>query len=236
MTSRLRSGLIPRRQRGVELLDDPAADAALATRSLRDVALANRLFGGTAAVLASLEPIWTLAPESTSLLDVGTGAGDIPERVRAAAARHGVRLETIGIERTFTVAAAARAKAGLVFVADGLALPLPDRSVDLVTCSQMLHHFEDPAATLLLREMHRVAKRLVVVADLRRSWAAAAGIWTASFALGFHPVSRHDGVLSVFRGYCGAELASLVEQAVGVVPTVRNRPGFRITACWHPQQ
>ena len=234
---------VPKRRRGIELLDDPAADAELATRSLRDVALANKWFGGTAAVLASLEPALRAAHQGDdgigsdpvlTLLDVGTGAGDIPERARALAAQHGIRLDTIGIDRTLPVARSAAGRAGTVCVADARSLPFRDHSIDVVTCSQVLHHFEDHEAMLLLREMHRVARRLVIVADLRRSWAAAAGIWASSFPLGFHPVSRHDGVLSVLRGYRRAELAALVHAAVGTVPTVRDRIGFRVTAAWAP--
>lgn len=225
--------LVPRRRRGVELLDDPAADSALALRSLRDVSYANRLFGGTSAVLSSLRPHLRQGAALT-LLDVGTGAGDIPARARALAARSGASLETFGVERTLAVAAGARALARSVCVADGFALPFQDRSIDIVACSQVLHHFEDQQALLLLRELDRVARRLVIIADLRRSWPAAGGIWAASFLLRFHPVSRHDGVLSVLRGYRGNELASLVERAVGTVPIVRNRWGFRLTACWSP--
>lgn len=230
----------PRRQRGVELLDDPAADDALATRSLRDVAVANQLFGGTAAVLGALRPLFRCAGAAgdgaarLTLLDIGTGAGDIPERARSLAARHGVRLTTIGLERTPHVAASAAGRAGVAIVGDARAVPFADRSVDVVTCSQVLHHFEDREAEGVLREMHRVARRLVIVSDLRRSWAAASGIWAASFALGFHPVSRHDGVLSVLRGYRGPELGALVRRAVGADPVVRNPMGFRVTAAWSP--
>lgn len=234
---RAESVLVPRRRRGVELLDDPAADGALTARSLRDIALANRWFGGTSAVLAALEETWDAThPTRQTMLDVGTGAGDIPARARDRAAVRGIRLTTFGVDRTHGVARDAASAAGPTCVADGLALPFADQSVDVVTCSQVLHHFADERAALLLREMHRVAAGVVIVADLRRSWTAAAGIWTASFALGFHPVSRHDGVLSVFRGYRGAELAELVERSVGVVPIVRDRPGFRLTACWPATQ
>lgn len=227
--------LAPRRERGVELLDDPAADEALATRSLRDVAVANRLFGGTSAVLGAIAPLLRGSRgERLTLLDVGTGAGDIPERARALAGRCGVALETIGLERTELVARAARARAGHGVAGDAAAIPFATRSVDIVTCSQVLHHFDDESALPLLREMHRVARRMVVVADLRRSWAAATGIWAASFALGFHPVSRHDGRLSVLRGYRARELALLVHRAVGVRPEVRNPRGFRVTAAWSP--
>jgi len=235
--------IIPARRRNVELLDDPDSDAALVTRSLRDVAEANRWFGGTAAVLGAIAPTLIAArasePDSDiipdlSLLDIGTGAGDIPERSRRLALRHGVHLTTIGVERTASVAAVAAPRVGAVCVADGLRLPFRDRCVDIVTCSQVLHHFADDDAAVLLREMHRVARRLAVVADLRRSWVAAAGIWVSSFALRFHPVSRHDGVLSVLRGYRRHELSRLVHTAVGTTPEVRDRLGFRVTAAWSP--
>ena len=90
--------LAPSRRRGIELLDDPSADPALATRSLQDVARSNRWFGGASAVIAELVPVLALARdqrEPLTLLDVGTGAGDIPELARRVAERAGVRLFTV---------------------------------------------------------------------------------------------------------------------------------------------
>ena len=85
-----------------------------------------------------------------------------------------------------------------------------------------------------LAEMHRVARVRVIVADIRRAWAAAAGLWIGSWALGFHPVSRHDGVVSVLRGFRAGELAAAVFAATGCWPSVSNRRGFRVTASWTP--
>jgi hypothetical protein len=99
-------------------------------------------------------------------------------------------------------------------------------------CSQLLHHFEGGAAARLLTELDRVARRAVVVSDLRRSWLAAAGFWLASFPLRFHPVTRHDGVVSVLRGFTAAELRHLITSATGTTPVVRRSPGFRLTATW----
>jgi hypothetical protein len=75
----------------------------------------------------------------------------------------------------------------------------------------------------------------VVVSDLRRSWPAAGGLWVASFPLGFHPISRHDGVVSVLRGFTPAELARLVRDAVGASARVNRRFAFRVTTSWTPQ-
>jgi hypothetical protein len=82
--------------------------------------------------------------------------------------------------------------------------------------------------------MDRVARCRVIVSDLRRSWIAAAGLWLVSFPLRFHAVSRHDGVVSVLRGFTAEELTDTVRQAVPRTPTVRERAGFRVTASWSP--
>src|SRR3712207_2435558 len=50
----------------------------------------------------------------------------------------------------------------------------------------------------------------------------------------FHPVSRHDGVVSILRGFTAGELAALVREAVGVTPVVRRRLGWRLAASWRP--
>ncbi len=229
--------LTPARQRGVELLDDPRVDPSLATRSLLDVARSNRLFGGQRAVVAALAPLLGQdAPGTTlHLLDVGTGLGDIPRAVRTYAERRGARVVTIGLELTAVLAGAARAGAGNVLCGDARMLPFATNSIDVVTCSQVLHHFDGPEADALLSELTRVAKRLVVVSDLRRSWLAVGLLWLVSFPLGFHPVSRHDGIVSILRGYTASELDGIVHQAVNRAPAVRRHLGWRVTAAWSPR-
>ena len=229
------SPFAPRRRRGTELLDDPAVDPRLRARSLADVARANALFGGTRAVLCELDlALRTLPTRDATLLDVGTGLGDIPRRAIAMAAARGIALRAVGVEIAESLARAADGAAFAVACADGLALPFADGSVDFVTCSQLLHHVDTAGAHALLRELHRVARRRVIVSEIRRSWVAAAGIWLASYPLRFHPVSRHDGVVSVFRGFRRAELRALVFDAVRRDADVRDRIGFRTTAAWAP--
>ncbi len=234
MQSAAQTWLTPERRRGVELLEEPGVDAALLRRSLSDVARANRLFGGARAVLAELLLVLPELPREATLLDVGTGIGDIPARAAELAARRGTRLTTIGLDGAEALAAASRAQTSAAACGDARKLPFADRSIDVVTCSQVLHHFPDDDARVVLREMHRVARVRVIVADLRRSWLAAAGIWAASFPLGFHPVSRHDGVVSVLRGYTSRELGGLIQGAVERPVTIRHRLGYRITASWRP--
>jgi hypothetical protein len=224
--------LAPRRRRGFEHLDDPDTPPALRERSLDDVRRANTLLGGTHAVLAELSRLLPTLGAHATLLDVGTGLADIPFRAVGRAHRSGVALTAFGVDEAASLLVADRPRLDAGVCADVRRLPFGDASVDVVTCSQVLHHFPDDEIPGVLRELQRVARRYVVVSDLRRSWVAALGFWAVSWPLGFHSVTRHDGFTSVLRGFTGAELARHVRHATGSAPDVRRHPGFRITATW----
>lgn len=226
--------LTPRRQYGSELLDQPGINDELVLRTVGDIARSNAVFRGARAAVAELAESFARMPRSATLLDVGTGAADVPHLAYMAALRHGISLRTIGLDSEFILARKASTRLSSALCGSGLDLPLADNSVDVAMCSQTLHHFRDEAALTLLREMNRVARVAVVVSDLRRSWIAVGGFWAASFPLGFHAVTRHDGVLSVLRGFTQEEMAETVFDAVGVRPLVRRRLGFRLTTSWRP--
>jgi SAM-dependent methyltransferase len=240
---------------GTELLDDPAADPRAVDRELRDIARLNTLFGGTRAVVRELAPFFARGASHKrggahwTLLDVGTGLGDIPRAAARTARRHGITLRLVGIERNRTAARLARGGGGggrggggggadwdeplAAIVADGGALPLPSRSVDVVVASQVLHHVPRATAPHWIAEFDRVARRAVVLADLRRSRLAMAGVWAACFGLAMDGVTRHDAVTSLRRGYSRLELDALLAEA-GVPARARHRAGFRIVAAWKP--
>ncbi len=228
--------LTPPRRRGIEILDDPATDPELMKRSMRDVERANSLFGGRRAALAELQPAFASMTGPALLLDVGTGRGDIPAAARQLAHSSGLSLRTVGLDLSHALIVSQNGANDMGLLGHALALPFRDSSVDVVIASQILHHFPEEAAMQMVRELSRVARHRVVISDLRRSRVAAAGLWTSSFLLGFHPVSRHDGVVSVMRGFTPGELGDIVESATGTRPVVNRRLGFRLTTSWMPNR
>jgi len=229
---------------GVELLDDPHADPGLVRRELADIARINALFGGTRAVVRELERLFRQGQgaggrgkgATWTLLDIGTGLGDIPRAAVAAARRHGITLRAIGVELNRAAAVAARDADGgdvALVLADGNALPLRPRSVDVVIASQVLHHFPADVAIRWIATCNTLARRAVVLADLRRSRLAMAALWLVSFPLGFGAMTRRDGVLSLRRGYTRGEFNALLE-AAGAPAVAHYRPVSRVVAAWAP--
>lgn len=221
---------------GAELLDDPAANPDVVARSLRNIARANRWFGGAAAVRFGLDRTLNQVPPGAtiSLLDLGTGLGDLPQVAQRWGRHHGIRIAPVGVEVNRAAAALARDRGLPTAVACASAPPLRPKSVDLVLVSQVAHHLRPDSVVNLLRTCDRLARRAVIVADLRRHVLAAASFWCGARLLGFDSVTLTDGVTSIRRGFTRTELQNLMALA-GVQGEVAQRRGFRLVATWHPQ-
>jgi len=203
-----------------EILDGPLDDLEAVAGNLRDLRRVNRLLGGTRLSRLAIDRLW---PDGTSLwvLDVGTGGADIPVSLLADAVRRGRSLRVEAIDSRPEVIEAARLArpavdrvAGLSLrVADGLALPYPDRAFDIAHCSMVVHHLEPAEAVALLREMARVTRLGVVVNDLVRGRLFWAGAWVMSHAATRNRLTRNDAPMSVRRAYSRDELRGLVDKA-----------------------
>lgn len=222
---------------GREALDDPAADPALVTRMVADLARCNRWLGGASAVHYGLSRLLLASDRgrSLTLLDVGTGAGDLPRDAVRWAARRNITLRPIGLERISAAARVAKDDAHVPMILGCAgALPLRARSVDFVMISQVAHHLSAASAARLFADADRLARRGVIVADLHRTPLASLGFRVAARLLGVHPTTLHDGVTSLKRGYTVAAMAAICEHAGITNATVKMRPFARVVAWWTP--
>ena len=218
---------------GVELLDDPAADPETVAQSLRNVARANRWFGGAAAMRYGLGRVLRGVSRGgpLTLLDLGTGAGDLPRQAIRWARRHGYALRPVGLELNRTAAAMAWRAGVPCAVACAGAPPMREKSVDIILVSQVAHHLTSDSTVRLLRTCDALARVGVVIADIRRGRMAPMAFWVGARALRFDPSTVADGITSIRRGYTPRELRDLLTEA-GVSARVFRRPGYRLVATW----
>ena len=218
-----------------ELMDTMTLPPAVADRTLRFLEMTNRRFGGTAIVLRYLDrwcAAWP-AGQALSILDVGTGAADIPLALVAWAKRRDIPVRITAIDMAPDIAAVARARVAnaaeiAVEQATLAKVAASGRRFDYVTASLFLHHVPPPDLREALLAIDRVAVRGVVLGDLVRS---AAGFLAVGFlsAIAGNTIVRHDGPLSVRRAFTVEELSSVVTD-VGLPYLRARREGpFRLS-------
>ena len=206
-----------RRADDPELLDDqlPERDVLL---SLADLRFVNRRLGGWRSLRRTVLPL-VAGLQRPRLLDVGCGSADLPERLRLARPE----LRVVGVDRKLLHLKAAPAGVARV-AADVKALPFAPGSFDVVTASLFLHHFDSEAAAALLAELFALARRALVVNDLRRA-RVPYYFGRAFFPLLFRSrVSVHDGLVSIRRAFTRAELVDVFARAG--IRDVRVRGAF----------
>jgi SAM-dependent methyltransferase len=229
-------------------MDAPTAAGAELARSLKFIRRINGLLGYRRQVVGYLDRFSRDWPRGRpiSILDVATGSADVPRAIARWAAARGHDLRLIGLDRHVVTAAIAQVIARSITKrqaaepanrlsivrGDALRLPFADGAVDYAITSTFLHHLDDDQCVAAMRELVRVARRGIIVADLLRTRRAY--FWISLFTLAAGPMVRHDARLSVAQALNLREARDLARRAGLAGATVRRHFGHRfvIAADW----
>ena len=228
---------LAQRVREPEVMDDPALDAGEHIHALEGLARLNRWSASARILWAPLAGLARELGAPVRVLDLATGAGDLPVHLWRRAQRAHLSLTVDGCDRSPRSVAHAqtradRAHAGLhFFPLDALQDPLPI-GYDVIMCSLFTHHLDSAQVVELFRRMRSAARRLVLVSDLARS---AAGWWLAylgSRLLTRSSVVHRDALLSVRAAYQPQEIRALAADAGLQGARVQRRWPYRWLLTW----
>lgn len=227
--------LTPQRVYIEELLDLGEGTDADVAENLADLRRINRFLGGRRVILDAIAALVdTAGLGELSLLDVGTGSADIPGAVAGWCRARGITGQVTALDLSERNLRIARERLGIdesvqLVRGDSLALPFADRSVDVITASLFLHHFEDADVVRLLADFARVARRAVIVNDLVRHLVP---YWFARLSgplLATSYLTRYDGPASVLRGFTAQEMCEHAARAGLRQVRVRRRFPYRLS-------
>ena len=231
-----------RQHRQPEIMDDPLLDPAQHALALKGLRTINRISRSARIVWRPIrEFMESRQLKILRVLDIATGAGDVPIALCSLAQRAGVSLALAACDRSATAIAEAKKLAAAArvdtefFVLDALRDPLPS-GYDVIVCSLFLHHLDRADAVALLRKMAAAAGRMVLVNDLRRSRGGLILAHAATRLLTSSPVVHVDGPRSVRAAYSIAEAAEMARAAGIQSATVERRFPFRfVLSCRRPE-
>jgi len=203
-----------------EIMDGPNVPESAHLQALEGLCKINR-FSHTARQI--LAPILEMAQRNNldrlSLLDIACGGGDVPIAVATAAKSHGLSIDLTLLDRSPTAlsrAASAAHDAGIPChtVQGDVLSDLPDSNFDIVTSTLFLHHVPEPAQVIdLLKGMRRVARRMIVISDLRRSRRALLWTWIGCRLISRSKIVHYDGPVSVRAAWTMNELSDFATAA-----------------------
>jgi 2-polyprenyl-3-methyl-5-hydroxy-6-metoxy-1,4-benzoquinol methylase len=215
-----------------ELMDAPGLDGAVYARCLTDLASVNRVTATHRATLRWLSEATAKLPAGTafSVLDIAFGQGDLLRAIAGWAAARGLRVKLAGIDMNPRSAYAARSATppgmAISYLTGDIFRFEPVEVFDFIVTSQFTHHLSDVAVVRLLHWMEAHAARGWYVSDLHRHAIAYYGFRWLARLFGWHEIVRHDGTVSIARGFTRKEWLALLAKA-GVSARVRWHWLFR---------
>ncbi|MBW9119958.1 methyltransferase domain-containing protein [Microbacterium trichothecenolyticum] len=217
-----------------ELMDDPACDPDLLRATLVRFGTVNRFVSGWGVVYRTrLRPHLASLGRPARVLDIGSGGGDLIDRLAAAARRDGLDVTWTGIDpdpRALEVALARTPIGGASFrEADAAALVREGLTYDAVLSNHVLHHLGE-GLPAFAEESLALSRGIVLHSDIARS-RLAYGL----YAVGITPFQRGtflrtDGLRSIRRSYTRAELTTALEGDNPGVWSVERPVPFRLVA------
>jgi 2-polyprenyl-3-methyl-5-hydroxy-6-metoxy-1,4-benzoquinol methylase len=208
-----RGFLAERDPHAIEQMDRPDCDPGKLDRTYAQFGVVNAAVSGWRRTYTSiLRPAFS--PDRTNtLLDVGSGGGDVPRALARWARRDGLPLELTAIdpdERAHAYATRRPAVPGLSFrralsselVAEGAVF-------DAVVSNHVLHHLDPAQFDGLLDDTEQLTRHVAVHSDIARH-----PLGYALFSAGTLPLPgsyiRQDGLTSIRRSYTPGELRGTV--------------------------
>lgn len=212
-----------------ERMDDPGVDLALLERTYRQFETVNAIVSRWRRLYTRrIRPALPL-DRPVTLLDVGSGGGDVTRSLARWMRRDGIDAAVTGIdpdERAHAFATA-RSAHGVRFerttsadlVADG-------RRFDVVVSNHVLHHLDDRALAGVLADSEALADRLALHADLLRARVPLVAFGLATWPLRHGSLLHDDGTASIRRSHRADELRSFVPEPW----RVERLPPYRLLA------
>lgn len=202
---RMFSGLSHRSVKS-EYMDDFSSGGEELSEALRHLRRLNRIFGASGPILYGIKELWIRSGRAPQLhiMDIGAGSGEINRQIVRWADRNGIGLRITLVDMTEEACREARKifkDEPRVEAIRTNVFEIGEDAADILISSQFLHHFADEELPEVTGHMLRSSRLGVVVSDIHRHWISWSAVWLTTRLISTNRYIRHDGPLSVAKGF-----------------------------------
>jgi SAM-dependent methyltransferase len=228
---------LSRRSSLTELMDSDETDFATFRACLIDLAKVNTLtiaYRPTLRFLDRLAASGRLPRRAVTIVDVGSGFGDMLRRIDGWALRRGLNVDLTGVDLNPWSARAAeeatQSARPIRFVTANVFDFRPPRPADIIVSSLFTHHLDDASLVRFVAWMEANAGIAWFVNDLHRHAIPYQVFRLLSRALRFHHFVQHDGPISIARAFTRSDWRGVLDAAGigGRAAEIRWRFPFRL--------
>jgi len=213
-------------------MDDPECDPEALRRTYANFRYVNAVVSGLGHTYRHEIRPRLSAHSPSSLLDIGSGGGDVARSLARWAARDGLLLTVSAIDpdaRAHAYATGQPPIAGLEFrQAHSRDLVAAGERYDIVLSNHVLHHLDAEALGGLLVDSERLSRGIVLHGDIERHPLAYLGFGLGTWPFFRSSFIRDDGLTSIRRSFTYRELSAVAPAGW----TVTREVPFRLTLRW----
>jgi SAM-dependent methyltransferase len=203
------------RSRLKEMMDAPVISKKLLLRNLQELNFLNRNLGGHNITLQGVKQLVRLKDRQYHIADLGCGSGDTMKYIARWARIKGYNVKLTGVDNNEDAISflqhRCRGYSEITGICSDYRSYLDSvENVDIVHCSLFCHHLTDGELRELIRMLKSKVKVGFIINDLQRTWLAWIAVRIFTAVLNGSELARHDGPLSVLRGFTKDELKALL--------------------------
>jgi 2-polyprenyl-3-methyl-5-hydroxy-6-metoxy-1,4-benzoquinol methylase len=215
-----------------EMLDAPVISRKILIQNLQELDFLNRRLGGHAISLQGIKQLVRLKDKQYHIADLGCGSGDTLKRIARWARMKGYNVKLTGIDINEDAITYLEHHCRAYSEISGIKTDYRSfletaENVDIIHCSLFCHHLTDAEITDMIRLLKSRVKLGFIINDLRRTWMAWIAVRIFTTLLNGSELARHDGPVSVLRGFTENEIKALLQNENVLNYSISRKWAFR---------
>ncbi len=217
-----------------EIMDNPDVDELELLKAYQDINHVNTFLGGNKITINGLLELEKNLQSNAPLriTDIGCGDGETLKVCARYALKNNKNWILSGVDiNPKTIRLAQKNSAvfpNISYIeADVFSKSFQEEETDIFVFSLTLHHFKESEIMTILEKIIEQAKVGVVINDLQRSKVAYRLFQLYSFFFFKSKIAKHDGLVSILRGFKKADLEYFANSFAQAKHSVKYKWAFR---------